>query len=119
MSKVSDQKSKALGAIAAVQTLLERYPVLVTVNNDGSDTSFGFMLNILKIIGVSEYQIIEWVANLLSGKVSDGILEEFKKRHKDMNVTATFFVMDGELLCSGITASSAILGVGASMTFGS
>lgn len=82
MSKVSDQKSKALGAIAAVQTLLERYPVLVTVNNDGSDTSFGFMLNILKIIGVSEYQIIEWVANLLSGKVSDGILEGLEQTVK-------------------------------------
>lgn len=75
MSTIADLKTRTLGSIAAIQTLLERYPVLTTnANLDGENTSFGFMLNVLKIIGVTKEDIIEWVSNILCGKGTDGFL---------------------------------------------
>lgn len=75
MSNLSDAKSKVLGSIAAIQTLLERYPILITTDSlIGGNTSFGFMLNILKIIGVSEMDIIEWLSKLLAGKGTNSVL---------------------------------------------
>lgn len=82
MSALSEKKGKVLGAVSAVKTLLERYPVLINIQNDGSNTSFGFMLNILKIIGVSETEIINWVAKLLAGKGSDGVLDGIEQAVK-------------------------------------
>lgn len=75
MSTIADLKTRTLGSIAAIQTLLERYPVLTTnANLDGENTSFGFMLNVLKIIGVTKEDVIEWVSNILCGKGTDGFL---------------------------------------------
>jgi hypothetical protein len=74
MSSLSDTKSKTLGAISAIQTLLERYPVLSSIDSIGGNTSFSFMLDVLAILGVSETDIIEWVAKLLAGKGTDGFL---------------------------------------------
>ena len=70
MSKLSDKKSKALGSIAAVQTLLERYPTLTTTDsmltNFSVNTSVGFMMDLLSILGVTQTDLINWVANLLA-----------------------------------------------------
>ena len=74
MAKI-DNISKTLGSVAAVMTMLERYPVLLKNIITGFDTSLGFMLNVLKIIGVNEMQIVEWLAEKLSGDGADGALE--------------------------------------------
>ena len=83
MSNLSDAKSKVLGSIAAIQTLLERYPILITTDSlIGGNTSFGFMLNILKIIGVSEMDIIEWLSKLLAGKGTNSVLNTIEESVK-------------------------------------
>ena len=71
----SDNISKALGSVSAVMTLLERYPVLLTADGTGYNSSFGLMLNILKILGLNEQDIIDWFSELLSGDGMDGLLE--------------------------------------------
>ena len=66
MSKLSTKKSNVKGTIAALQTVLERYPVLLTVDTDKNKTSLSFMLDILKILGVTQEEILEWMAGLLT-----------------------------------------------------
>ena len=61
-------KKDTMGTIASIQTLLERYPVLVTVDPKTGTTSFSFMLNILEMLGVTQEDIIKWMCNLLSDK---------------------------------------------------
>ena len=82
MASISDKKAQIMGSVAAVKTLLERYPVLLNISNDGSETSFGFMLNVLALIGVSEQEIIDWVAKLLAGKGTDGVLDGIEQAVK-------------------------------------
>jgi len=80
MSKLKDSKSNVLGSIAAMQTLLERYPVLTTTDsmltNFSVNTSVGFLLDVLTIFGVSQYDLIKWISGLLtgSGDGQDGLL---------------------------------------------
>jgi hypothetical protein len=57
-----------LGMMAALQTILERYPVLIKKEPEAGKTSFTFMLNILKMFGVTDEAIVEWMSNLLSDK---------------------------------------------------
>jgi hypothetical protein len=80
MSKLKDSKSNVLGSIAAMQTLLERYPVLTTTDsmltNFSVNTSVGFLLDVLTIFGVSQDDLIKWISKLLtgSGDGQDGLL---------------------------------------------
>ena len=70
MSKLQDKKSKTLGSIAAVQTLLEHYPTLTTTDsmltNFSVNTSVGFLMDLLSILGVTQTELINWVSNLLA-----------------------------------------------------
>ena len=80
MSKLKDSKSNVLGSIAAMQTLLERYPTLTTTDsmltNFSVNTSVGFLIDVLTIFGVSQNDIIKWISGLLtgSGNGQDGLL---------------------------------------------
>ena len=80
MSKLKDSKSNVLGSIAAMQTLLERYPVLTTTDsmltNFSVNTSVGFLLDVLTIFGVSQTDLVKWISRLLtgSGDGQDGLL---------------------------------------------
>lgn len=79
MSKLKDSKSNVLGSIAAMQTLLERYPVLTTTDsmltNFSVNTSVGFLLDILTVFGVSQTDLIKWVSKILTGTdEEDGLL---------------------------------------------
>ena len=80
MSKLKDSKSNVLGSIAAMQTLLERYPVLTTTDsmltNFSINTSVGFLLDVLTIFGVSQNDLVRWISGILtgSGNGQDGLL---------------------------------------------
>ena len=79
MSKLQDSKSNALGSIAAMQTLLERYPTLTTTDsmltNFSVNTSVGFLLDILSILGISHTDLIKWISKILTGNgEDDGLL---------------------------------------------
>lgn len=83
MANLTKLKSDTLGSIAAVQTILERYPVLLSTNSlasiTGLTTSFNFMFDILQIIGVDNTMLVEWAANLLTGDGESGILDKIEK----------------------------------------
>ena len=82
MANLTDIKSNTLGSIAAVQTLLERYPVLITTNSlrsiSGKTTSFNFMFDILQIIGVNNDKLLEWASNILAGDGTNGVLDKIE-----------------------------------------
>ena len=66
MSKLSTKKENVKGTIAALQTVLERYPVLLTTQNGNEKTSLEFMLNILKIMGLTQEDILDWLSGVLA-----------------------------------------------------
>lgn len=81
MKKVSDKQREVFGKIAAMQTVLERYPVLTTtdpmLSNVSINTSIGFMLELLTVLGVTQDDLIGWLTYLLTGgnnNAYDGIL---------------------------------------------
>lgn len=80
MSKLKDSQSNALGSIAAMQTLLERYPTLTTTDsmltNFSVNTSVGFLLDLLTVFGVTQNDLIKWLSKTLtgSGDGADGML---------------------------------------------
>lgn len=88
MSRLSDKKSNTLGTIASIQTLLERYPTLTTTDtmltNFSINTSLGFMLDVLRVIGVTQNDIIGWLTKLITGdpKKGTGVLEAIEKAVK-------------------------------------
>lgn len=69
MATAKETKSKTLGSLAAVQTILERYPVLVTVDSfkgvNMSLDSTTFLIDILKTLGAYE-SLVDWLSNYLA-----------------------------------------------------
>lgn len=71
------KKQKTLGTIAALNTILERYPKLVSWDiGNGVETSFtaiSFLLDILRMFGITEEFIIEWLTTLIAGTNEGGV----------------------------------------------
>ena len=86
MSKLSQATDYVKGSIASLQTLLERYPILVTTTDDASKTSFSFMLNILETIGVTQEEILQWMSRLLTDSEdgTQGILSTLETAIKNV-----------------------------------
>lgn len=82
MADLKTIKSNTLGNVAAVQTLLERYPVLITTNSlksiNSKTTSFNFMFDLLQVIGVDNDQLFEWASRLIAGNNNDGVLDKIE-----------------------------------------
>ena len=68
MSKVKDTQHNTFGAIAAIQTIVENYPSLK--NSDSImesidlSTSLGYLLGLLRVIGVTETDLVNWLSRL-------------------------------------------------------
>ena len=60
-----------MGSLASVQTLLERYPTLTTTDsmltNFSVNTSVGFLIDILSLLGITQADLVNWISKLLSG----------------------------------------------------
>lgn len=73
------KKQKTLGIITALNTILERYPKLISFEEEnGVETTFtaiSFLLDILKMFGVTEEKILEWLTGLIAG-VNEGGVEK-------------------------------------------
>jgi hypothetical protein len=71
VSRLSQLKGDTMGFISSVTTLLERYPGVVITNSfssiDANADSINFMFDLLRIIGVDNEKILEWVSTLLTG----------------------------------------------------
>lgn len=72
------RQSEVFAKVAAINTLLDRYPVLTTTDsmltNFSVNTSIGFLLSLLEIFGVSQADIINWICKIV-GDEDDGVLE--------------------------------------------
>ena len=72
MGKVADAKSKVLGFMSTIQTLLDNYPQPKMSNRMmnllNSNTPFGFLMNLLAICGISERDLLDWMAKILCGQ---------------------------------------------------
>lgn len=78
MGKLKQQQSDVFGQLAAVNTLLERYPVLTTTDpmltNFSMNTSIGFLLSLIEVLaGLTQADMINWICRLL-GDEDGGIL---------------------------------------------
>ena len=76
-----NSRQQILGWVAALQTICENYPKLVTGDYyGGKDTTFtaiSFLLDILKMLGVNDVILYKWLSKLLSydeNGVTKGIL---------------------------------------------
>ena len=61
------KKQKTLATISALNTILERYPKLLYWDSEnGVETSFtaiSFLMDILKMFGITEESILEWLTD--------------------------------------------------------
>jgi hypothetical protein len=71
MSQTSDVQNKTYGSIAAMQTIVNSYPKLNIVSSilDALHTTspLVFILNILRILGITQTEIVEWLTKILCG----------------------------------------------------
>lgn len=61
------KKQNALGSVASIQTLLERYPVLIT-NDSVGNTTLSFTFDLMEILGITPDDILDWLSTLLSSE---------------------------------------------------
>ena len=86
MGKVNDAKSKVSGYISAFRTMLDNYPkpqvnsTLMSLLN--SNSVMGFLLNLVGILGLSQQDLLNWVAKILCGK--EVIKNNIKLNKKDI-----------------------------------
>jgi hypothetical protein len=84
MSKSSDTQNKTYGSIAALQTIVNSYPKLNLVSDIlgalQTQSPMQFILNILRILGVTETEIVNWISRLLCG---ENIREEKEPKEKN------------------------------------
>lgn len=71
MSQTSDAQNKTYGSIAAMQTIVNSYPKLNIVSSilDALHTTspLEFILNILRILGITQTELVEWLTKILCG----------------------------------------------------
>ena len=76
MAANKERQSKVMGQIAAINTLLERYPVLTTTDpmltNFSINTSVGFLLDLLSLLGVSYKDLVQWLCRVLGSREDGG-----------------------------------------------
>ena len=74
--KNKQKQSETMGKIGAINTLLHNYPVLTTtdpmLSSISVNTSLGFLLQILEILGVTKSDIIKFICKILGGETKAG-----------------------------------------------
>lgn len=91
-NKNKEKKAKVLGAIASIQTLLERYPALLTADSDNNgngnvNISISFLMALLGMLNVTQQDIASWMARMLSSKSADGLLNTIEAAVKAILLT--------------------------------
>ena len=91
-NKNKEKTTKVLGAIASIQTLLERYPALLTADSDNNgngnvNISISFLMTLLGMLNVTQQDIASWMARMLSSKSADGLLNTIEAAAKAILLT--------------------------------
>ena len=99
MSKSSDAQNKTFGSIAALQTIVNSYPKLNLVNAImGAFVTMSpieFILYILRILGITREEIINWLAKLLTGvKLFNKEEDEEEKEEREKNTKVSDGILD-------------------------
>lgn len=72
MANLQDTKHNTFGSIAAIQTLVGEYPRLTKedslTKSIDMGTSLGYIIAILRIFGITETDIVNWLSKLLCGE---------------------------------------------------
>lgn len=63
---LQNKAEETLGRIAAIQTLCEKFPMAFKLNYAEFSTSFDFMIDILKMLGVDNRELVQKFANLFA-----------------------------------------------------
>lgn len=103
MGKLKDSKAKVSGYISAFRTILDNYPQptidsrLMSLLN--SNSVMGFLMNLIAILGVSQEDLLNWIAKILSGKevIKNKVKlnkNELKKRKKGVTEKVSQGVLD-------------------------
>lgn len=87
MSKSSDAQNKTYGSIAALQTIVNSYPKLNLVNAImgmfQTMSPIQFILHILRLLGITRQEIIDWLVKILTGsKLYQKLNEEKEEKEK-------------------------------------
>lgn len=72
-SKDKESVDTAINSISAIRTILEEYPIVITddsISGDATKSSVSFLLNILKMFGISEDDLLDEICGWLSDKDS-------------------------------------------------
>lgn len=99
MSKASDAQNKTFGSIAALQTIVNTYPKLNLANTIMgmfvTTSPIEFILHILRLLGITREEIINWLARILAGTnlFNKEETEEEKEEHKK-NTEASDGILD-------------------------
>lgn len=99
MSKASDAQNKTFGSIAALQTIVNTYPKLNLANTIMgmfvTTSPIEFILYILRLLGITREEIINWVAKLLTGvKHFNKEEDEKEKEEREKNTKVSDGILD-------------------------
>ena len=99
MSKGSDAQNKTFGSIAALQTIVNSYPKLnlagAIMGMFVTMSPIEFILYILRLLGITREEIINWLAKLLTGvKLFNKEEEEEEKEEREKNTKVSDGILD-------------------------
>lgn len=99
MSKSSDAQNKTFGSIAALQTIVNAYPKLNLLNTIMgmfvTMSPIEFILYILRLLGITREEIINWIARILAGtKLFNKEETEEEKEERETNTEASDGILD-------------------------
>lgn len=87
---LQNKANEVLGYLGAIQTLCEKFPMNFRINYMEFPTSFDFMVDILKLLGVSNRELVQKVAEMVADDNEGGfldILETIVKTVLKLNVS--------------------------------
>ena len=99
MSKSSDAQNKTFGSIAALQTIVNAYPKLNLINTIMgmfvTMSPIEFILYILRLLGITREEIINWFARILAGtKLFNKEETEEEKEERETNTEVSDGILD-------------------------
>ena len=71
---IQNKAQEVLGYLGAIQTLTEKFPMNFKINYIEFPTSFDFMIDVLKLLGVSNRELVQKVGELVADDKEGGFL---------------------------------------------
>ena len=72
---LQNKAQEVLSYLGAIQTLTEKFPMSFKINYVDFPTSFDFMIDILKLLGVDNRELVQKIASLVADDEEGGFLD--------------------------------------------